>query len=200
MSPYKGEVLMTGRSIVVDDEVFAELQSLAEPLIDDANSVLRRVLNLVPNGAIADLRPDAAVSSLQPSPDEVEPITSSPVASRARAQRTAPKRKKKSDRAPKGSLLPEAEYELPLLEALVELGGSAPTSDVVDLLGKKLEAKLTDVDRETISSGEIRWRNRVQFVRLGLIKEGLMVKESPRGVWEITDEGRARIAKAEATS
>jgi hypothetical protein len=97
-------------------------------------------------------------------------------------------------------LLPEAEYELPLLEALVELGGSAPTSDVVDLLGKKLEAKLTAVDRETISSGEIRWRNRVQFVRLGLIKEGLMVKESPRGVWEITDEGRARVAKAGASS
>jgi hypothetical protein len=199
MSPYKNRVLMTGRSIVVDDEVFAELQSLAEPLIDDANSVLRRVLNLSPNGAIAELSPDAPDASLGSSA-EVEAMTSPPGQPRQRAPKPSPRRKKRSDRAPKGSLLPEAEYELPLLEALVELGGSAPTSDVVDLLGKKLEAKLTAVDRETISSGEIRWRNRVQFVRLGLIKEGLMVKESPRGVWEITDEGRARVAKAGASS
>ena len=190
---------MTGRSIVVDDEVFAELQSLAEPLIDDANSVLRRVLNLSPNGAIAELSPNAPDASLGSSA-EVEAMTSSPGQPRQRAPKPSPRRKKSSDRAPKGSLLPEAEYELPLLEALVELGGSAPTSDVVDLLGKKLEARLTAVDRETISSGEIRWRNRVQFVRLGLIKEGLMVKESPRGVWEITDEGRARVAKAGASS
>jgi len=40
----------------------------------------------------------------------------------------------------------------------------------------------------------------VQFVRLGLIKEGLMVKDSARGVWEITDEGRERVAQAEASS
>lgn len=185
---------MDGRSIVVDGEVFAELQSLAEPLVDDANSVLRRVLNLSPNGYRTA---DAVLGTAA----DIEPAKSAPALPRQRARKPSTKRsKKKSDRAPKGSLLPEVEYEMPLLEALVELNGSAPTSDVVGLLGKKLERKLTDVDRETISSGEIRWRNRVQFVRLGLIKEGLMVKDSPRGVWEITNEGRARVAQAVASS
>lgn len=184
---------MDGRSIIVDDEVFAELQSLAEPLVDDANTVLRRVLNLSSNGShTTGTGADVVVAD--------EPAESAPAPSRQRGRKQSAPRKKRSDRAPKGSLLPEAEYELPLLEALVELDGSAPTSDVVDLLGKKLEGKLTDVDRETISSGDIRWRNRVQFVRLGLIKEGLMAKDSPRGVWEITDEGRKRVAQIEASA
>lgn len=193
MFPYKEGAGMGRRSIIVDDEVFAELQSQAEPLVDDANSVLRRVLNLSPNGHQAS---DVARATVA----DIEPSKSAASQSRQPAPKPSTKRKKKSDRAPKGSLLPEAEYELPLLETLVELNGSAPTSDVVDVLGKKLEGKLTDVDRETISSGEIRWRNRVQFVRLGLIKEGLMVKDSPRGVWEITDEGRERVAQAGPTS
>ncbi len=184
---------MDGRSIIVDDEVFAELQSLAEPLVDDANSVLRRVLNLSSNGS----RPTAPDAGMVVDGGPAKPA---PAPSRQRARKQSTPRKKRSDRAPKGSLLPEAEYELPLLEALVELDGSAPTSDVVDLLGKKLDGKLTDADRETISSGEIRWRNRVQFVRLGLIKEGLMVKDSPRGVWEITNEGRARVAQRGASA
>jgi hypothetical protein len=30
-------------------------------------------------------------------------------------------------------------------------------------------------------------------VRLKLIREGAMVKDSPRGVWEITELGRERV-------
>ena len=92
-----------------------------------------------------------------------------------------------------GSLLPEDQYELPLLEVLQELGGSGPASIVVDRVGEKLGDRLTPVDLEHVSSGELRWKSRVQFVRLGLIKAGLMKNDSPRGTWEIAEAGRARL-------
>jgi hypothetical protein len=48
-------------------------------------------------------------------------------------------------------------------------------------------------DYEKLASGDIRWRNRAQFVRLRLIERGDMKKDSPRGLWEITDQGRDRL-------
>lgn len=188
---------MSHRSIVVDEDVFATLQSLAEPLVDDANAVLRRILHLPAS------RTDTAPTgyTLEAESNVETPVRSAggfPVkrSSSPRSGRSMSQKRKRGSgtRAPAGSLLPEAQYELPLLEALVELGGSAPTSEVVDRLGKTLDDKLTEGDRETLSSGEVRWKNRVQFVRLGLIKGGHMMKDSPRGVWEITDAGRQRVA------
>ena len=185
---------MRMKSISVDDEVFAELQRRAEPLVDDANSVLRRVFELEPIGAEAELpRSGGGI--------EGNRVPRAPrVASRSSVGGTGPRRRpstKQADnrgaRPPKGSLLPEADYVLPLLESLVELGGSAPTSTVVRRIGEKLVDKLTDYDRAIIKSGDVRWKNRVQFVRLGLIREGLISKESPRGIWEITDAGRNRV-------
>lgn len=191
---------MSHRSIVVDADVFATLQSMAEPLVDDANAVLRRLLRLPASqadGGTTELDTYEAESKAVEPP--VRTTGRSPVkhSSSPRTGRTVSAKRKRGlgSRAPAGSLLPEAQYELPLLEALIELGGSAPTSDVVDRLGKKLDGKLTEGDRETLSSGEVRWKNRVQFVRLGLIRGGHMMKESPRGVWEITDAGRQRVAE-----
>jgi hypothetical protein len=53
---------------------------------------------------------------------------------------------------------------------------------------------LTEVDRQQLSSGDVRWRNRAQFVRLRLVEQGDMVKDSPRGVWEISEQGQRRLA------
>lgn len=191
---------MGHRSIVVDEDVFATLQSMAVPLVDDANAVLRRVLQLPTSSGDAGATEVYGDTSASNGAQSLEEPTHRSTVKRSGASKSgkaqSPKRKRGSgSRAPAGSLLPEAQYELPLLESLTELGGSAPTSEVVDRLGKKLDGKLTEGDRETLGSGEIRWRNRVQFVRLGLIKSGHMVKDSPRGVWEITDAGRQRVAE-----
>ena len=40
------------------------------------------------------------------------------------------------------------------------------------------------------SSGVIRWENTAQWVRFYLVRQGYLSKDSPRGVWEITDKGR----------
>ena len=36
------------------------------------------------------------------------------------------------------------------------------------------------------------WRNRVQWARNGLRKDGLIRDDTPRGVWEISKKGRER--------
>jgi hypothetical protein len=98
-------------------------------------------------------------------------------------------------RLKKGHLLPTADYEIPLLESLVELGGRAPTNEVLDLLETKIKDRLTEFDFVLMRRGRtvIKWRNRAQFVRLHLIRIGDMAADSPRGIWEITIQGRKRL-------
>lgn len=60
-------------------------------------------------------------------------------------------------------------------------------------VGRKLENRLTPADRERTSSGVIRWQNRIQFVRLRLVEEGLLARDSGRGIWSLTNAGRARL-------
>jgi hypothetical protein len=98
-----------------------------------------------------------------------------------------------TERAAPGTLLPESEYELPILRFLQERGGRAPSREVVEAVGKTLSGRLTDLDRGALKSGDIRWENRVAFVRLRLIERGELTKGSPRGTWEISDKGRARL-------
>jgi restriction system protein len=142
----------------LDDDVFEAIKAQAEPLVDDVNSVLRRVFGV--RGA----RARSAVP--------------------AGAGRAAP-----------GSILSEREYELPILQELLARGGSGQATEITDAVGERLKDKLTERDRENLNSGDIRWRNRAQFTRLTLRKRGLLREDSPRGIWELTAEGR-KVAEA----
>lgn len=97
--------------------------------------------------------------------------------------------KRKRIRAASGTLLPEAEYHRPILEILAGLGKRAPKQVVIDELGRRLNGRLTEADRDTLSSGVVRWESRAQFARLRLIDRGYLDKRSPRGTWTITAEG-----------
>lgn len=105
---------------------------------------------------------------------------------------------KRSGRASPGSILPESEYEIPILQELVDRGGRGHATEITDAVGRRLADRLTDLDREKLDSGEVRWRNRVQFTRLTLKQLGLIASDSPRGIWEITDAGRSFLARGEA--
>jgi Mrr N-terminal domain len=96
-------------------------------------------------------------------------------------------------RAAPGTLLPESEYEIPILRCLQERGGRAPSREVVEAVGEALRDKLTELDKQPLKSGDIRWENRAAFVRLRLVERGELVKKSPRGTWEISDKGRERL-------
>jgi len=66
----------------------------------------------------------------------------------------------------RATILPHEGYELPILAIVDEHGGRAPTREVLDELGKRLERDLMPADYEKLASGDIRWRNRAQFVRI----------------------------------
>lgn len=168
-------------TIRVDSEVYRALQSQAEPFIDSPNSVLRRVLQLRPlNGS-----------------DDDEPISkgqaAAPKAAAARPGAHTRRRRQKRERAPAGSLLPIERYKESILEVLVERGGAASASDVMEAVGDKLAAELTPTDKAQIASGGIRWHKRVQFARLHLVEEGAISREAPRGVWTVTEAGRRAV-------
>jgi hypothetical protein len=180
----------------LDDDVFEALQELAEPLIDDTNSVLRRLLGISMNGSS---RPSGGASAGKEDQPEAE-LTSGPTPARADQKRLKGRKSgitPKKPRAARGSLLPASEYELPILRHLVESGGRAPASEVVDAVGGALDNRITEVDKDVIDSGEIRWKSRVQFVRLHLIKTGDMTREAPRGVWAITEQGQRRAEESD---
>lgn len=105
---------------------------------------------------------------------------------RARAAASSGQRR---HRAAAGTLLPESEYHRPILEAITEAGGRAAKQVVIDEVGKRLSERLTEVDREELDSGGIRWQSRIQFARLRLVDRGLIEKNAPRGTWAITEEG-----------
>ena len=227
------------KTIEIDDQVFTELQERAEPLVDDANKVLRHLLGLdgagdeekadPPDGdgrRPMPLRPDPAMprpydapyrpwpgpwpvrpdprglvpwsnvphfmrTPDDPAPSPISGIEPSPVAATARFPAV------RAPRARRGESLPTAEFELPVLESLIEMGGSGAAERVVNLVGQKLEPLLKEIDYKPLQSGRARWTNGAAFARLDLKKLGQIAADSPRGTWEITEAGRARVARAQ---
>jgi len=110
----------------------------------------------------------------------------------------SPRPRKPGGRASPGSILPEAEYEIPILQELVTRGGSGHATEITDAVGERLADRLTQLDHQKLDSGEIRWRNRTQFTRLTLKEHGLIASDTPRGIWQITDAGREFLATAES--
>lgn len=97
-----------------------------------------------------------------------------------------------------GLKTPMTDYYLPLLQALEELGGSAPTRAVITRVGELMKGKLKDVDYAALPKypSLLRWENTTQFARNSLVDEGLLKKGSPHGIWEITPKGRKHLQTA----
>ncbi len=163
-------------TIQIDDEVMSALKRKAEPFVDTPNSVLRRLL-------LAD--GEAAKGRL---------LQRKRSRSARRAIHRAASVEMRAERAPTGAILPEREYIQPLLKVLHERGGRAPAREVIEEVGRRLDDKLTPLDKQPVSSGGVRWQNRVQFTRLRLIDRGLLKRQSPRGLWELTEQAAAEMA------
>lgn len=173
------KLLAEGREFAISDDAWNAWKGFARPF-ELPDEVLRRILGVAPNGR-ADGSAQTAVER------------SSPASTSLRSRRSGRADKAKRTRVPSELLLPEREYELPILEALMATGGRRPTREVVEAVGKALDARLTDVDREPVrEGGDPRWHTRIQFARLRLVRSGLMKEDSPRGLWEITPAGEER--------
>lgn len=86
----------------------------------------------------------------------------------------------------------ERAFHEPILETLVEMGGAGTMADVLKKVHAKMEGRLKDVDYQPLASEPDmpRWRNTAQWARAGMVKEGLLKSDSPRGIWEISEAGR----------
>ncbi|MFN4319845.1 MAG: winged helix-turn-helix domain-containing protein [Aquificaceae bacterium] len=85
----------------------------------------------------------------------------------------------------------EKEYIIPILESLVELGGSGSRKEVLQKVEEKMKGRFTAADCEKFpSNSEEAWRVYASRCRERLVEKGLLSKSSPKGIWEITEKGR----------
>jgi cell division septal protein FtsQ len=92
-----------------------------------------------------------------------------------------------------GPFTPVRDYWKPILQVLVEMGGRGHSSKVKDLVGEKMKNVLLPADYGKLpGTGHLRWRNRVawQASQMRSAETGYIKSGSPRGLWEITEEGR----------
>ena len=89
------------------------------------------------------------------------------------------------------------QYFQPVVDALVELGGSGQSSEVKEVIAVKLNIP-EEEQGEQISSGTSRFSKNVDWARFYLAKAGL-IDSSTRGVWSLTEAGRnTKLSSAEA--
>ena len=149
--------------IRVSDAPWAALKEWAEPLEDSPDDVVRRLLEIAERTA----GNAASGGQLHEAPGAIE---------RRPLRRT------------KG-VTPQKEFRRPVLDALVELGGSAPAKRVLELVEHHMRGVMTDADYEELRSGGPRWHKAANWARYVLARDGLVRRNSPRGTWELTDEG-----------
>jgi hypothetical protein len=91
-----------------------------------------------------------------------------------------------------GLRTPNDAFRIPILEALVELGGSGKVREVLSIVEQKMADQLNVYDYQPIPSitNVLRWDNNAQWTRQKLVDEGYMLSDSPRGIWEISEAGR----------
>jgi restriction system protein len=86
----------------------------------------------------------------------------------------------------------QRDIEVPLLEALMELGGQARPKDTYSLITQRFNQLREEDLVESLPSGSNKWTNRIQWVRQALIARGEMDSVG-HGIWRITEKGRQRV-------
>lgn len=68
---------------------------------------------------------------------------------------------------------------------------SGGINSVLDRIRELMDEELNQYDLAPLSDGEIpRWRNTAQWARNKMREEGLILDDTPRGIWAISEEGR----------
>ncbi|NPV88409.1 hypothetical protein HPY42_02635 [Coprothermobacteraceae bacterium] len=90
---------------------------------------------------------------------------------------------------------PEA-FKLPILQALVELGGVGRTQAVHRLVESKMRRKLKPQDCMRYPSGPIVWTITIERCRRKMVEGGLLEAGTPKGIWAITDKGKEYLEQS----
>lgn len=87
------------------------------------------------------------------------------------------------NRARSGEYTPEAEYQLPVLQALVDLGGSAPIDSVLERVEQLMRGVLQDVDYEALPVNPcLRWNENARWARQRLKDKGQIKPSVKKGI------------------
>ncbi len=155
-------------TIRIEQEVFDGLKKLAEPFVDTPSAVIRRLLT---EKGILQPRP-----SRPGRPPVLEP----------------------EKRALTPDLTPQAVYEQFLLATLAEeFEGRGDKRRVTQATLQRMvkHGFISPVDLELVATGETRAENTITWGRNALKNRGLIARGSRRGIWELTEEGRAEAAQ-----
>lgn len=91
----------------------------------------------------------------------------------------------------------EEKFVVPVLQALVSLGGSGTSDDVIDQVGEIMKARLRPPDFQA-SPGDPdkpRWRHSAEWACEAMLKEGFLVWDDSQGSWQVTEIGKKWLAK-----
>jgi restriction system protein len=112
-------------------------------------------------------------------------------------QRSGSNSRRNLGHLPRGLKTPEEEYRIPILQALVEMGGAGRIGDVLQRVHTRMKDVLNDHDHQPLRSNPNtpRWYNTAQWARNTMAREGLLKEDSPHGVWEISDKGRRALTE-----
>ena len=97
------------------------------------------------------------------------------------------------------ALTPQAVHEAYLLYVLArDFDGSGHKRDVTHAVVKRMmkDGHIGAADQELVSTGETRAENTITWARNALKGRGWIRRGSPRGLWELSDEGRRAAAGA----
>lgn len=73
-----------------------------------------------------------------------------------------------------------------IVQALKQLGGRARVPDVIQQIKQQLEGKLLPGDMTwRDATNEAAWENNAKWERFQMVQEGVLSRNSPRGVWEL---------------
>ena len=150
-------------TIRIDDDVFEGLKKLAEPFVDTPSAVVRRLL--IEKGI---LKETAA---------RIRPLS---------ASRSTP------ERVLTPLLTPQPVYEQFLLVTLErDFGGSGDKRSVTQAVIERMvkQGFIAPADLELVATGETKAENTITWGRNALKNRGLIRRGSPRGIWELTEEG-----------
>lgn len=94
-----------------------------------------------------------------------------------------PKPRGKRSKLPK---TPQKVLREHIIQALRHLGGRARVPDVIQQMRLQLEGKLLPGDMVwRDATNEAAWENNAKWERFQMVQDGLLRRESPRGVWEL---------------
>lgn len=90
-----------------------------------------------------------------------------------------------------GPKTPQPEFTVAILESLIESGGRGKAGEILNKVFEKKKGVLKSADFVKIGRGQEKiWKNQARWQRGTLRKQGCLKKDSPTGIWEITDAGR----------